>query len=159
LFTANEPPTFKDKSDGIGRRLLILPFENRVVEKTLHLRELLSSDNAKSYLLNLGLQGIGRIIANQMELSTSKTIIDATQKYHQDNDSVVAYVTENPLLENNPIGQVYKAYQQYCEDSNLRAVAKNTFIKRLKSIGFDVVTATMNKRKMSVLKKIEGSNA
>ena len=29
IFTANEPPVFKDKSDGIGRRLLIIPFECR----------------------------------------------------------------------------------------------------------------------------------
>lgn len=29
IFTANEPPVFKDKSDGIGRRLVIIPFENK----------------------------------------------------------------------------------------------------------------------------------
>ena len=36
IFTANEPPTFKDKSKGIVRRLVIVPFENTVKKVTLN---------------------------------------------------------------------------------------------------------------------------
>ena len=69
IFTANEPPVFKDKSNGIGRRLLIIPFENTVTDRIYNLDELLSSDNAKSYLLNLALKGISRINHNKLALS------------------------------------------------------------------------------------------
>ena len=139
IFTANEPPVFKDKSDGIGRRLVIIPFDNKVKERIYNLDELLSSDNAKSYLLNLGLAGIKRIYDNKLEISTSETIEGATKQYYLDNDSVLAYITDYGSIENNPVSTVYEAYTEYCEDSNLKAVSLNKFSRRLKSLGYNVI--------------------
>ena len=138
IFTANEPPVFKDKSDGIGRRLVIIPFDNKVKERIYNLDELLSSDNAKSYLLNLGLAGIKRIYDNKLEISTSETIEGATKQYYLDNDSVLAYLNDYGAINNNPISTVYEAYTDYCEDSNLKAVSLNKFSRRIKSLGYDI---------------------
>ena len=138
IFTANEPPVFKDKSQGIGRRLVIIPFDNKVRERIYNLDDLLSSDNAKSYLLNLALNGVKRIYANKLEISTSKTIEEATKQYYLDNDSVLAYLNDYPTINNNPVGTVYEAYVDYCEDSNLKAVSLNKFSRRLKSLGYNI---------------------
>ena len=153
IFTANEPPVFKDKSDGIGRRLVIIPFDNKVKERIYNLDELLSSDNAKSYLLNLGLAGIKRIFANKLELSESETINGATKQYYLDNDSVLSYLNDYPAIENNPVSTVYEAYVEYCDDSNLKAVSLNKFSRRLKVLGYDVVSTTMLNKKVRVIKK------
>jgi len=153
IFTANEPPVFKDKSDGIGRRLVIIPFDNKVKERIYNLDELLSSDNAKSYLLNLGLAGIKRIFANKLELSESETINGATKQYYLDNDSVLSYLNDYPAIENNPVSTVYEAYVDYCDDSNLKAVSLNKFSRRLKTLGYDVVSTTMLNKKVRVIKK------
>ena len=125
IFTANEPPVFKDKSDGIGRRLVIIPFENKVKTRIYNLDELLSTDNAKSYLLNLALAGVKRIYDNKLEMSTSETIETATKQYYLDNDSVLAYLNDYPAINNNPVATIYEAYTEYCEDSNLKAVSLN----------------------------------
>lgn len=153
IFTANEPPVFKDKSDGIGRRLVIIPFDNKVKERIYNLDELLSSDNAKSYLLNLALNGVKRIYANKLELSESDTITGATKQYYLDNDSVLSYLNDYPAIDNNPVATVYEAYTDYCEDSNLKAVSLNKFSRRLKSLGYDVVSTTMLNKKVRVIKK------
>lgn len=153
IFTANEPPTFKDKSDGIGRRLLILPFENKVQERIHNLDELLSTDQAKSYLLNLGLQGISRIIANKWELSKSETIMNATKKYHVDNDSVMGYINEYPDVEGNPVASIYEAYEAFCDDGNLRPVSTSKFTRRLKSMGFVVVPRKLLGKSVRVITK------
>lgn len=154
IFTANEPPTFKDKSDGIGRRLLIIPFENKVTQRRHDIDELLSTENAKSYLLNIGLKAISRIIANEWELSESPTIQTATQKYHQDNDSVLGYVTEfEDDIVDNPRSQVYEAYEQWCEDSNLRPVSANKFGRRLKTLGYDVTQKRVMGKRVRVITK------
>lgn len=137
IFTANEPPVFKDKSQGIGRRLVIIPFDNVVKNRIYNLDDLLSSDNAKSYLLNLALAGIKRILDNKLEISNSKTIEEATKQYYLDNDSVLAYLNDYGAIINNPISSVYEAYEEYCEDSNLKAVSLNKFSRRLKSLGYD----------------------
>ena len=153
IFTANEPPVFKDKSQGIGRRLVIIPFDNKVTERIYNLDELLSSDNAKSYLLNLGLKGITRIYDNKLEISPSSTIEEATKQYYLDNDSVLAYINEYGAVDNNPVATVYEAYTEYCEDSNFKAVSLNKFSRRLKSLGYDVVPTTMLGKSVRVIRR------
>ena len=137
IFTANEPPVFKDKSQGIGRRLLIIPFDNKVKTRIYNLDELLSTDKAKSYLLNLALKGIKRIYDNKLEISSSETIENATKQYYLDNDSVLAYLNDYPDILNNPVGAVYSQYEEFCEGSNLKAVSRNKFTRRLKTLDFE----------------------
>lgn len=153
IFTANEPPVFKDKSQGIGRRLVIIPFDNVVKKRIYNLDELLSSDNAKSYLLNLALGGVKRILENNLEMSESETINGATRQYYLDNDSVLAYLNDYENIENNPISTVYEAYTEYCNDSNLKPVSLNKFSRRLKELGYDVISTTMVGKKLRVIRK------
>ena len=151
IFTANEPPVFKDKSDGIGRRLLIIPFENKVKERIYNLDELLSTDNAKSYLLNLALAGVKRIYDNKLEISESETIEQATKQYYLDNDSVLAYLNDYPDIENHFVKDVYAQYEEiYCDERNLKPVSQSTFIKRIKSFGYDTVL----KRRLNRIERV-----
>lgn len=154
IFTANEPPVFKDKSDGIGRRLVIIPFENKVKTRIYNLDELLSTDTAKSYLLNLALTGVKRIYDNKLEMSTSETIEQATKQYYLDNDSVLAYLNDYPAIDNNPVSTVYEAYEEYCEDSNLKAVSRTKFSRRLSSLGYTITSTTMLGKKVRIIRKI-----
>ena len=154
IFTANEPPVFKDKSQGIGRRLVIIPFDNVVKKRIYNLDELLSSDNAKSYLLNLALGGIKRILANNLEMSTSETIEEATKQYYLDNDSVLAYLNDYGDINGNPIATVYEAYTDYCDDSNLKAVSLNKFSRRLKSLGYESKPTNMLGKTVRIIQKI-----
>lgn len=153
IFTANEPPVFKDKSDGIGRRLLIIPFENKVKERICNLDDLLSTDNAKSYILNLALAGVKRIYENNLEISDSETIAKATKQYYLDNDSVLAYLNDYPDINGNPISSVYESYEKYCEDSNLKAVSLNKFSRRIKSLGYEVEVKKILNKPIRVITK------
>ena len=153
IFTANEPPVFKDKSDGIGRRLLIIPFENKVKERIYNLDELLSTDNAKSYILNLALQGAKRIYDNKLDLSPSETITGATKQYYLDNDSVMAYLNDYPAINNNPVSTVYEAYEEYCEDGNLKAVSRSKFTRRLSGLGYITKVTTILGKRIRIIAK------
>lgn len=153
IFTANEPPVFKDKSDGIGRRLVIIPFENKVKTRIYNLDELLSTDTAKSYLLNLALTGIKRIYDNKLEMSTSETIEQATKQYYLDNDSVMAYLNDYQAINNNPVATVYEAYEEYCEESNLKAVSRTKFSRRLTSLGYNLKSTTMLGKRVRIIEK------
>lgn len=144
IFTANEPPVFKDKSDGIGRRLVIIPFENKVKTRIYNLDELLSTDTAKSYLLNLALAGVKRIYDNKLEMSESETINEATKQYYLDNDSVLAYLNDYPDIEDNLYSSVYTQYDNFCMVNNYKAVSKSSFSKRLKSHGYTTKVKTKN---------------
>ena len=71
IFTANEMPTFKDKSGGIARRVVVIPCDNKVKKADPKIDEKLSTDNAKSYLLNIALHAMERINNKGGRLSAS----------------------------------------------------------------------------------------
>jgi putative DNA primase/helicase len=136
IFTCNEMPTFKDKSGGIARRVVVIPCEN-VVEKRDHdLDKKLSSDSAKSYLLKLGIEGIKRIIENGGKLTESLTIQAKTKEYFVTSDSVLSFAEEHDI-EGTLAKNAYLQYIAYCEENGFHPVAKVQFGKRLSSLGYE----------------------
>ena len=100
------------------------------------------------------LAGVKRIFDNKLEMSTSETVEQATKQYYLDNDSVLAYLNDYPTINNNPVVTVYEAYEEYCEDSNLKAVSRTKFSRRLISLGYTIVSTTMLGKKVRLIRKI-----
>lgn len=154
VFTTNDVPEFKDKSNGIRRRVLIIPFDNEVPKTNSKMIDLLSTPNAKSYILKLGLQGIGRIIENGYKLSYSKTIDEATNQYYIVNDSVLNYVKAHPDIHNKITNDVYRSYIEFCEELEIYPVKIGTFSKRLNTLGYLVSNTTLMGKKVKLYKRI-----
>ena len=138
ILTANELPVFKDKSNGFYRRILIIPFDFTVKERNAELDHLLATPNAKSYILNLALKGLNRIIQNGYEMSTNNVIKSATEQYKLDTDSIYAYLQDYPDIDGNWFNSTFKAYEQYCEDNYLESVPRNVFSRKLKNYGYHI---------------------
>lgn len=137
VFTCNEVPVFKDKTEGIKRRLIIIPFENKVVNKIYDLDKLLSSENAKSYILRLALEGVNRILINHMELSKSKKVEDTLREYYIESDSVLGFLEEyEGEIDNTSTIELYNTYDFYCIQNNIKPQSKNKFTRVIKSKRF-----------------------
>lgn len=137
VFTCNEVPVFKDKTEGIKRRLIIIPFENKVVNKIYDLDKLLSSENAKSYILRLALEGVNRILINHMELSKSKKVEDTLREYYIESDSVLGFLEEyEGEINNTSTIELYNMYDFYCIQNNIKPQSKNKFTRVIKSKRF-----------------------
>lgn len=134
VFTCNELPVFKDKSGGIKRRMQIIPCDAYVTKRDPDIDEKLSTDNAKSYLLNLALAGVERILKNG-DLSKSETIDDVTRQYFVQSDSVIAFLEEHDINE-KVTKDAYRMYVAYCEEHGLTAVGNTEFGRRVRSAGF-----------------------
>lgn len=117
IFTANEMPTFKDKSGGIARRVVIIPCDNKVKKSDPKIDEKLSSDNAKSYLLNIALNAMERIINNGGQLSSSETVAKVTEEYFVESDSILTFIHQCGIDENMTTKGVYDEYLKTCEES------------------------------------------
>lgn len=137
VFTCNEVPVFKDKTEGIKRRLIIIPFENKVVNKIYDLDKLLSSENAKSYILRLALDGVNRILTNHMELSKSKKVEDTLREYYIESDSVLGFLEEyEGEIDNTSTIELYNMYDFYCIQNNIKPQSKNKFTRAIKAKRF-----------------------
>lgn len=136
ILTANEMPVFKDKSNGFYRRLLKVPFDFIVKERNGNLDRLLSTDNAKSYLLNLALKGLKRIVNNGYEMSENEIIKTCTEEYKLETDSLYAYLQEFPNIDNKWFTDVFISYETYCEDNSVESLPRNVFSRKIKNYGY-----------------------
>lgn len=136
IFTANEMPTFKDKSGGIARRVVIIPCENTVKKADPKIDEKLSTDNAKSYLLNIALNAMQRINENGGRLSQSDTVDEVTKEYFVESDSILGFINTDGISENLTTKAVYEEYERYCDESGAKPYSQTKFTQRLKGLGY-----------------------
>lgn len=136
ILSANKMPEFKDKSKGFFRRLMIIPFDFVITDKISNLDELLSTDNAKSYILNLALNGVQSIKANGYKMTKNKYLEEKIDEYILDTDTVRGFIEENPKIEGQETKQVHKEYCLYCMDIGKMSLGLSNFSSRLKDFGY-----------------------
>ena len=137
VFTANNPPSFRDKSYGLIRRLKVIPFEATIVKKELGFTDRLKTESAKEYLLSLGLCAIKRILDNSLEISYSKRIEERTKRYHLEHDSVASWEQENPINIDTEVRKSYREYSEWCKEGGLNPVHINNFGRRMHKLGYE----------------------
>ncbi|OLN21415.1 DNA primase [Domibacillus antri] len=148
VFTCNEMPMFRDKSGGVARRIVVIPCDNKVTKKDIHIDEKLSTVNAKSYLLRLALEGAARIRGNGGHLTESETINQQTEEYFISSDSALSFLQNyDAEIEGKKTRDIYAMYVAYCEDEGLKASGSTEFGRRMKKAGWE-----------SKQKKIDGKN-
>lgn len=146
IVNANALPGFSDSSVGMRERLHIVPFDLdlRKGQVDPYLLEKLTTENAKSYILNLSLKGLGNILDNG-KLTENEYTKKAMARYSNQADNIGAFLDNNAIEDGDWLGQVYKKYVAYCAKNELRRSDKNVFTKRLSSIGYDVRPVSRNK--------------
>ncbi|EFR30768.1 DNA primase family protein [Eremococcus coleocola] len=147
LFTANEMPTFKDKTGGIARRLVIVPCDNVVKKADFDLVSKLTTKEAKSYLLNLALKGVKNIAHNGGKITDNGVVNSMVQDYLEKSDSVAMYVDEEGITPNLDKKLVYQDYLNFCSAYGMKPQKVTSFTQKLIDLGYRVKdTYQMNKR-------------
>lgn len=137
IFTANDMPTFKDKSGGIARRLIIIPCDNEVQEVDFEIDEKLSTDEAKSYLLNLALGGLNRIAKNGGSISESETIDHLVKEYLTETNNILQFLNDVGIDEDLTATQNYGEYKEFCSDYGVTPYKKTSFTQEVKKEGYE----------------------
>ncbi len=86
IFSANEMPRTNDFSDGLGRRLQIVPFKAKFSANDEDFdpfnTDKLMSDESRHYVLNLALNSLKRLLKNN-QFTKSKAIETEMIKYNE----------------------------------------------------------------------------
>lgn len=137
LFSANEVPKIKDRGGAIKRRLVIIPFlahfSKDDPDYSPYIKyELRETENIE-YLIQLGIQGLKRILKTQAftESDKVKTQMD---EFEESNNPVVGFFNENEDLqvENQTTTSIYNKYVEYCLANNNHPMSKIEFSKQVK---------------------------
>lgn len=135
IFSANEMPRINDFSDGLGRRLQIVPFKAKFTpnddDYDPFITDKLLSDESMQYVLNLALKSLKRLLIEK-KFTKSKAVEDELIKYQEENNPIISFVNnEDVELERAVVGDVYLQYKVYCAENGFQSVSNINFSKQV----------------------------
>lgn len=158
LFSANNIPRIKDKTGAVQRRLIIIPFDATFSASdpdfNPYIKHLLKTEEVMQYLINLGIQGLKRVLLNRAFTSSTK-VQKELDEYEEQNNPILGFFRECEdeefKIENEPTNKVYKRYQEYCLANSLQPMSNIEFSKQVNRIlGFKVVNKTIKNKKYRI---------
>jgi putative DNA primase/helicase len=138
FMATNHKPVIKGTDHGIWRRIKLIPFTTRIAEEKQdkHLEGKLREEAPG--ILNWLLAGTMRW--RQEGLKAPAAILSATDEYRGEMDVIGNFLKERCIQ--NPgvsirIRELFKAYQEWCDENNEHACSERFFSLRLKEMGYE----------------------
>lgn len=138
IMACNELPKSSDRSDGLYRRMLLIPFNAKFTEqnKDPQIREKLLKELPG--IFNLAIEGYKRLVANNYNFTRAESLEKAMSEYKLENDNIRLWEHNNLEYTGNDDDyifkhKVYEHYKRECEEDGAYAVNKMTFFRELKN--------------------------
>lgn len=132
IFATNNLPNMQDKSNGMVRRLCIIPF-NAVISKDQpdfdpFIIDKITTDEAKSYILNKALLGLERVFVNQ-GFTIPKIVDEVMEDYYREVNNVIRYLDyiDDEKLIGKTSKDAYNDYVFWCANQNESAYKLRRF--------------------------------
>ena len=147
LYT-NHLPRVSGNDEGIWRRLIVIPFTNKLTGKgdIKNYADYLF-ENAGEYILTWIIEGAKKVIDKGYNIPVPKVVKDAIDEYREQNDWFHHFLedccdVDSSYMESS--NDLYKAYCKYCDDTNEFKRNALDFYNTLETNGF---TKFIKKRK------------
>jgi putative DNA primase/helicase len=140
MIATNALPRFNDKTQGVWRRILLIPFDKSITEDQ-QIKNL-AQEIAKKELpgiFNWGMDGLRSLNRNNGFVKPARTD-DLLEEYRRDSDPARAFLVEHftasPNAQGNviPCSDAYKQYRQWCEDNGYHPLGERAFGQQVKRI-------------------------
>lgn len=136
ILSTNERPLFTDRSDGIWRRLLILPFPITVSEgqRDVHLEGKLAPELPG--ILNWAIAG-ARALFGRGAFKEPRVSIEARRTFQRESNTARMFLEETCRADRP--GEVdrkmlYQDYGEYCEENGVRPMRSTNFYKEVSRV-------------------------
>ena len=139
IFSCNEIPRIADKSHGMYSRLMLIPFtatfSSSDEDFDPFIEDKITTDEALSYLLNMALRGLHRLLANN-DFTHPACVKNALEEYKTDNSTVLTWVAEENITMETLMGdtthRLFSDFKDWCNRSDIRFGASiRTFHKEI----------------------------
>ena len=137
-MATNHKPIIKGTDHGIWRRIKLIPFTTRIPaeKQDKRLEEKLKTE--ASGILNWLLEGTARWFKEG--LVVPEDITNATDEYRGEMDVIGNFLKERCIMKEGisiRIRELFKAYQDWCDESKEHCVTERSFSMRLKDLGYE----------------------
>lgn len=137
LFSANNIPRIKDKSGAVISRLVIIPFNARFTPEDKdfdpYIIYKVTTENAMEYLINLGLEGLKRVLQSYTFTENDSTKA-ALKEYEENNNPVLLFFKEMEITDvvNKSTRDIFSKYQMFCAENNYTPMSFGELSKAIK---------------------------
>ena len=140
LYT-NHLPRVGAIDEGTWRRLIVVPFNARIVGKSdiKNFAEYLYQ-NAGEAILKWIIEGAKRVIDMEFKFKLPRVVEEATAKYREENDWLDHFLGECCELDRSYTarsGEVYQAYRNYCNETGEFFRSTTEFYTALENVGIE----------------------
>jgi putative DNA primase/helicase len=141
-MATNHKPVIRGTDYGIWRRIRLIPFTTTIEadKQDKYLEQKLRAE--ASGILNWLIEGAMRW--KNEGLKTPAAILNATEEYKGEMDVIGNFIRERCIQNEScqiRIRELFKAYQEWCDENNEHAISERFFGLRLKETG---ITQTRN---------------
>lgn len=159
IFSANDIPRIKDKSGAVLSRLVIIPFNARFSvddpDFDPYIKYKLVTSDVMEYLIQIGIQGLKRILANQ-RFTESEKVQKALNEYEENNNPIILFFKEDPKVANESTTSVYQAYYGFCVANNFQPMSNIEFSKQVKKyFNVEIINKSIQGKKYRIFKNKE----
>jgi putative DNA primase/helicase len=136
FMASNHKPVIKGTDHGIWRRIKLIPFTTTIAEERMdkHLEQKLLEE--KSGILNWLIEGALRW--QKEGLNTPSIVLNATDEYRREMDAIGNFIKERCVQkpgEAIKARELFRVYQEWCEENNEMATSERMFGLRMKELG------------------------
>jgi putative DNA primase/helicase len=136
FMASNHKPVIKGTDHGIWRRIKLIPFTTTISDekRDKYLEQRLLTE--KSGILNWLIEGMLRWQSEG--LNTPSIVLNATDEYRGEMDIIGNFFKERCVQQSGTsvkARELFRVYQQWCEENNELATSERMFGLRLKELG------------------------
>ncbi len=147
FFNTNTLPKDVEQNDAFFRRLIILPFNERITEHEMDIQLFDKLKVECSGIFNKTLVALDRLYKAQ-RFTQSDIADNELEQYRKSSNNVKIFVEDelwsksqkNKMLLKN----FYRNYTEYCNENGFRALNSRNFSARLRDLGYEIVQSTNN---------------
>lgn len=159
LFSANSMPRIRDKTGAVLDRIVLVPFKATFTKEDPdfdpYIKYKLRSPEVMSHLINIGLKGLERVLANR-SFTTPEAVEVELEAYAVANNPILDFFHETPVDEvvNESTASVYDDYVSYAVRNNMKPLGQNEFTRQAnKYYGITSKTVRVNRKRLRVFVK------
>lgn len=140
LYT-NHLPKVSATDDGIWRRLIVIPFSNKLTgtDDVKNYSDKLIEESGE-YIMHWIIEGAKKIISKRFNLVQPQIVKDAIAEYKEQNDWMKRFLDERCVVEKNvreSSQELYRKYLEYCNSNNEYPRSTTDFSVELEKNGFE----------------------
>ena len=156
IFSANEVPRINDTSQGLMRRLVIIPF-NAQFKSTdddfdPFIKDKLTTTESLQYLLNLAVAGLKRVLERR-DFEKVEEVQEELHEYEKENNPLLEFI-EDHKIDNEETTTTYKRYVIWCQEGNLKPLSRIVFTRNVKKHGYDNKVVKIDGKSVRIFKLV-----